>query len=81
MVERLKMDGQAAKHIQAYIEYDQIVGINDNGKMMSDKEFEKYKNQVRDARKKIDYMYTGVIKGQDCRVIGPVSQCFCGHRF
>ena len=60
MVERLKMDGQAAKHIQAYIEYDQIVGNNDNGKMMSDKEFEEYKNQVRNARK-LNYIYTSDI--------------------
>ena len=82
MVERQKMDGQAAKHIQAYIEYDQIVGNNDNGKMMSDKEFEEYKNQVRDARKNRLYVHwRNMQTGQDCRVIGPASQCFCGHRF
>jgi len=44
------MDGQAAKHVQAYIEYEQIVGGNDGGKMMSEAEFEAYKNKVRAAR-------------------------------
>ena len=30
------MDGMAAKHIQAYIEYENIVGTDDGGKMMSE---------------------------------------------
>lgn len=30
------MDSQAAKHVQAYLEYDQIVGNADNGQMMSE---------------------------------------------
>ena len=42
-MERLAFDNQAAKHIQAYIEYEQIVGGADNGKMMSEAEFEAYK--------------------------------------
>ena len=37
------MTGQAAKHVQAYIEYEQIVGSADGGKMMSEAEFEEYK--------------------------------------
>ena len=45
------MGGDAAKHVQAYIEYEQIVGHADGGKMMSEKEFEEYKQQVREARK------------------------------
>ena len=47
MVERLHMDSQAAKHVQAYLEYEQIVGVDDGGKMMSEAEFERYKVQVR----------------------------------
>lgn len=38
-MERIIMDNQAAQHIQAYIEYDQIVGNADNGQMMSESEF------------------------------------------
>lgn len=43
MVERLVMDNNAAKHVQAYIEYEQIVGSADNGQMMSEAEFTAYK--------------------------------------
>ena len=42
-MERIVMTGQAAKHVQAYIEYEQIVGSADGGKMMSEAEFEEYK--------------------------------------
>lgn len=76
------MNGDAAKHVQAYIEYEQIVGHNDGGKMMSEKEFEEYKAQVRESRKNRLYVnWRNTTNGQDCRVIGPASQCFCGHRY
>ncbi len=73
-MERLVMDGQAAKHIQAYIEYEQIVGNADGGKIMSEKEFEEYKNKVREARKNRLYVnWRNLTNGQDCRTIGPAS--------
>ena len=50
MVERLHMDSQAAKHVQAYLEYEQIVGVDDGGVAMSDAEFEQYKAKVRAKR-------------------------------
>ena len=42
-MERLQFSSENAKHIQAYIEYEQIVGNADGGKMMSEAEFEAYK--------------------------------------
>jgi hypothetical protein len=81
-MQRLVMDGQAAKHVQAYIEYEQIVGGADNGKMMSEVEFEAYKNKVKEARKNRLYVSWRHKKtGKDCRTIGPASSCFCGHKF
>jgi len=81
-MQRLVMDGQAAKHVQAYIEYEQIVGGADNGKMMSEVEFEAYKNKVKEARKNRLYVSWRHKKtSQDCRTIGPASSCFCGHKF
>lgn len=82
IMERLVMNADAAKHVQAYIEYEQIVGNADGGKMMSEAEFEAYKQQVKEARKNRLYVHwrnTGT--GQDCKTIGPASQCFCGHRY
>lgn len=75
------MDSQAAKHIQAYIEYDRIVGNADGGQMMSEEEFEAYKAQVREARKNRLYVTWRNADGVDCKNIGPASQCFCGHRY
>lgn len=47
MAERLNFGGDAAKHVQAYLEYEAIVGNDDGGKMMSEAEFEEYKAKVR----------------------------------
>ena len=50
-MDRLVMDNQAARHVDAYIEYNNIVGNADGGKMMSEKEFGKFKEDVKDSRK------------------------------
>lgn len=57
MVERLVIKNEAAKHVQAYIEYDRIVGNADGGKMMSEAEFEAYKKKVRESRKNRLYVH------------------------
>ena len=75
------MDGQAAQHVQAYIEYNNIVGNADNGKMMSEKEFQEFKNNVKEARKNRLYVKWRNADGVDCKSIGPASQCFCGCRY
>ena len=48
---------------------------------MSEAEFEAYKAKVREARKNRLYVHWRNANGQDCKTIGPASQCFCGHRF
>ena len=50
-MERIVMDGDASRHVNAYIEYNNIVGNADGGNMMSEEEFAAYKDQVREARK------------------------------
>ena len=74
MAERLHFTNDAARHIQAYIEYDAIVGGADNGKMMSEQEFEQYKAKVREARKNRLYVnWRNTETGADCKAIGPAS--------
>lgn len=75
------MDGQAARHVQAYIEYNNIVGHDDGGQLMSEAEFEAYKASVREKRKNRLYVNWRNADGVDCKSIGPASQCFCGHRY
>ena len=82
MAERIHMNGDAARHIQAYLEYEQIVGTDDGGKLMSEAEFEEYKARVREKRANRLYVHwRNMETGADCKAIGPASQCFCGHRF
>lgn len=50
-----------------------IVGNADGGKMMSEKEFEEFKNNVREARKNRLYVSFRNTEGTDCRTIGPAS--------
>mmetsp|Transcript_921 Transcript_921/g.1650 ORF Transcript_921/g.1650 Transcript_921/m.1650 type:complete len:251 (+) Transcript_921:12-764(+) len=75
------MDADAARHVQAYLEYQNIVGNADNGKIMNEREFEEFKTQVREARKNRLYVHYRNQEGTDCKTIGPASQCFCGHRY
>ena len=68
-------------HLQAYLDYYNTVGGDDNGKMMSEKEFEAYLAKVSESRKNHLYVHWTNEKGYDCKAIGPDSMCFCGHRF
>ena len=81
MSDRIIIKNEHLKDIQAYIDYTRIVGVDDGGKMMSEEEFENYKNKVREARKNHLYVNWTNIKGFDCKAIGPESMCFCGHRY
>jgi hypothetical protein len=81
MSERIVIGKDNEKHIQAYLNYRAIVGDDDNGKMMSEEEFEQYKKKVSEARKNHLYVYWTNIKNYDCKAIGPESMCFCGHRY
>ena len=56
-----------------------VVGDDDRGKMLSEQEFEEYKQNVREARQNRLYVVWRNSDGMDCRTIGPASQCFCGH--
>ena len=44
--------------IQAYLDYVNIVGADDNGKLMSEQEFEAYKKTLQ-IKEKIGYMFFG----------------------
>ena len=79
-VEHIKA-GDHTKDIQAYLDYYAIVGDDDNGKMMTDAEFEAYKKKVASARANHLYVFYSNNKGEECKAIGPSSMCFCKHRY
>ncbi len=67
------MDSDASKHVQAYLEYNAIVGNADGGKMMNDKEFEEFKDGIREKRKHRLYAKWRNADGVDCKSIGPAN--------
>jgi hypothetical protein len=81
MNDRIVVNNEGQKAVQAYINYRNIVGDDDGGKMMTDEEFEAYKKKVAEARKNHLYVYWVNSKGYECKAIGPESMCFCGHRY
>ncbi|EGR28488.1 hypothetical protein IMG5_174420 [Ichthyophthirius multifiliis] len=81
MAERLVINSNQAKHVQAYLEYQQFVGGYDNGKLMSEQEFEEFKQNYREKAKNRVYCVWKNSLGLDCKVVGPQSKCFCDHRF
>jgi hypothetical protein len=80
-MKQIGFTNQGARDIQAYIEYRNIVGNDDNGKLLSEEEYEAYKAKVADARKNHLYVFWVNSDGFECKAIGPESMCFCNHRF
>ncbi|KAG9392113.1 hypothetical protein J8273_5092 [Carpediemonas membranifera] len=75
-------DAQAVRHIDAYIEYRQIVGDTDGGRLLSEEEFNKRKRQFEEAKKHRAYVsWRNMNTGIDCKLIGSESKCMCGHKW
>ena len=80
-VEHIKVGADHTKDVQAYLDYYNIVGDDDGGKMMTEKEFEAYKKKVAYARANHLYVFYANSRGEECKSIGPSSLCFCKHRY
>ena len=77
----IKFNSKNKADIQAYLDYINIVGNDDNGKLMSEKEFEDYKKNLKNKKRDHLYVYWINSIGFECKVIGPESMCFCNHRY
>ena len=80
-MERIHLNSKAADAVQAYIEYENIVGGQDGGKMLSPAEYEEFKKQVASQRGNRLFVYWTNVNGVECKTIGPFSKCFCDHRY
>lgn len=80
-MERIQLDNSAARAVQAYIEYENIVGGADGGKLLSPEEYEEFKKQVSSQRANRLFVYWSNSSSLECKTIGPHSKCFCGHRY
>ncbi|ELT93639.1 hypothetical protein CAPTEDRAFT_170026 [Capitella teleta] len=78
----LKFDGEKAAAVDSYLEYKRIVGDDDGGKLFTPEEYEEYKRKKIPQRMK-NRLFTAWSNssGMDCKMIGPETPCFCGHRY
>ena len=78
----IKIDKQGQKSIDMYWEYKKIVGDDDRGKLFTEAEYEAYKKKWIPIRMKnrIYIAWHNSDEDMDCKLIGPETLCFCGHR-
>ncbi|XP_015229651.1 PREDICTED: protein FAM221A [Cyprinodon variegatus] len=81
-MDAIYLDKSALKSVDDYWEYRRVVGDDDGGKLFTPEEYEEYKKKILPLRMKNRlYVSYGVPGGIDCKLIGPETQCFCGHRY
>lgn len=80
--ETLRIGDDGAKHVQAYIDYDRVVGDSDGGRLLDEGEYERFLERAKEERGKNRlYCHVRNPEGLDCKAVGPQTQCVCNHRF
>lgn len=77
MVERYQLSSQAARDVQAYVEYNQVMG---DGPLLSPQAYGQHKQALQDNQHKRVFGAFLNSQGMECKAIGPASKCFCDHR-
>ncbi|XP_065174736.1 protein FAM221A-like [Sycon ciliatum] len=83
--ERIHLTSQAVADVEAYLEYKRIVGDADKdlpGGIMTPEQYEHFKKTVVvDRIKNRLFVSWTNPDGMDCKLVGPETPCFCGHRY
>ncbi|KAK3248658.1 hypothetical protein CYMTET_41883 [Cymbomonas tetramitiformis] len=80
--ETLRINSEAANHVQAYLEYERIVGHADNGQLLSEEEYAAFRAKAAVERANRIYVsWRCDDTGMDCKMIGPKTKCLCGHMY
>ena len=73
---------QVQGHIDAYFEYDQLVGESDGGVALSEKVYEALKRKAKaSSADRLFCTWRSKATGLDCVNVGPSTRCFCGHMY
>uniref|UniRef100_A0A0G4H8N1 Protein FAM221A n=1 Tax=Chromera velia CCMP2878 TaxID=1169474 RepID=A0A0G4H8N1_9ALVE len=72
---------EAAMHVDAYMEYRNLVGDTDGGAPLPEREYEELRRKAAKAKQNELFVFFRNSKGLDCRAAGPSSRCFCTHRY
>ncbi|KEP65341.1 UNVERIFIED_CONTAM: hypothetical protein HHA_286430 [Hammondia hammondi] len=77
----VRFSQQDLRHVEAYLEYRNIVGDTDNGVLLSRQEYDAVRERAAAASKNpLRVIWRNTVSGLDCRNVGPASSCLCGHR-
>lgn len=71
----------AGAHVDAYMQYRELVGDLDEGRLLPEAVYEALVKKASDPARRLFVNYRNTRTGLDCKAVGPASQCFCGHRY
>ncbi|KAH8066994.1 hypothetical protein JL720_12503 [Aureococcus anophagefferens] len=70
-------------HIDAFEEYNLLVGESDGGAALPQSEFDSLKRKAHEVLEsgRLFVTWRNLSTGMDCVNVGPHSRCFCGHSY
>jgi hypothetical protein len=75
-------DDSMSAHIDAFFEYDQLVGESDGGVALSEKAYVALQRKAAAAAEdRLFCTWRHGPTGQDCINVGPSTRCLCGHTY
>lgn len=77
----LMLNKDACRHVDAYLEYRQLVGDTDGGRLLPEAEYEALRERAADPSRRVWAHWVENSSGLECKAMGPSSKCFCGHLY
>ena len=71
----------AADSVEAYLEYERVVGGADGGVLLTDEEYAAFRQSALERSERRLYVTWRNASGLDCKCVGPATLCECGHRY
>jgi hypothetical protein len=71
----------AADCVEAYLEYERVVGGEDGGVIFTDEEYASFRRAALERTQRRLYVTWRNGSGMDCKAVGPATLCECGHRY
>ncbi|KAL8431964.1 hypothetical protein Efla_002801 [Eimeria flavescens] len=78
----MRFTAEDQRHLDAYLEYDALVGRTDGGRLLSPEEYAAVREKAAAAAANpLRCAWVCVPTGLHCRLVGPFSRCLCQHSF
>jgi hypothetical protein len=71
----------ASDSVEAYLEYERVVGGADGGVLFSEEEYDAFRRTALERSQRRLYVTWRNGSGMDCKAVGPATLCECGHRY